>query len=384
MRVLLIIVLLLLFSCGSGDFTGGATSESTNGIVVMTSSGEPAHGALAQVVEGAEWLHAIEADESPVSQELLADSVGVIYPSETNGYRAIYVRYGDESGVVSQTTDTLFLTKQVSIFGRSEGETVYITGTPYTSPVVNGTFQFDNVPLGRYSFYVKRSEKLLPTDIFNLTSDTVLDAVTAERLLFDDFQEGFDNSPLKPISSSLQWYLSSDSTCQTYKDSQWINLDPSEGGSSDVSAEVVDGAVKVLAYLGKKAQYPYAGIGIGIRGKSNSSGYDLSDMSSVLIRARGTGISRFSLKSKSIIDAELSPHGYEMELTTDWQNFEIHVDSLHLLASDKEHEAMYQWSLVSSDIMHLQFLWRSANNVTDSSYWIEIDYIYFNGVRTPF
>lgn len=382
--IVLLVLLLLLVGCSSDDLSGGATSESTNGIVVMSSIGTPVSGARVRIVDGSTWLYSVFNRESPVVEELISSGSGEVFPEKTAGFRTIFGEHGDESGLLSGDGDTLYLQKSVTLSGRATGDSVFVTGTPFSTVINNGTFSFTYLPRGRFSFYVKNGQELLPSAGVTLSKDTVIDVSGEKRLLFDDFERGFASGPLKAISTSLQWYLTSDSASFSFRDSLWIESSPSKQGNSDISAEALDGMVKISCFLGAAAAYPYAGIGVGIRGPSNESGYDLSGVSSISVRARGTGVARMSLQGRENKENGVTPHGYELSLTTSWQVFDIPVASLTLLPSDNQLESIYPWSRVSSDIVHLQFLWRSAVNSTDSDYWIEIDEIWFEGISVPF
>ncbi len=384
MKYIFLTALLFFISCSDSVGDGGATVDVTNGIMVISSLGLPAAGSTAEVIDGALWHELIESGVSPVVDTITANEDGLLIPGSTIGSRSIFISYGTEVGIIHGNVDTVYLEEAITLKGSAEGEKIFFAGTPYSAEINNDSFIIAGIPTDLYSPYIKISDSILPSARIKISGDSTINPISENRLLFDDFKGGFANNPLRAVSSGVFWYLTSDSTKMGYINNEWVSKNEISTGNSDISAEELDEKIKTILFLGNKTNSAFAGIGATVRGTSATDGFNLSEMTSVSMRIRGTGITYFSLKTKQNIELNISSYGKTLDLDSTWQDIEIPVDSLSLSAEDSTYEISHPWSTVSKDVQHIQFMWNSNNNMSDSSYWMEVDTIFFNGITKPF
>ncbi len=382
-RVLTIIITFLTVSCSSGNFAGGTSTETTNGVVILTSTGMRASEAFVSVVDGSGWLDSIDRDRSPVVEEGFASESGWVYLRETKGTRTVRVVYGDQSAIASGDQDTIWLSKSVSLHGTAYGtDSVRIGGTDLVAPVENGSFRFESVPMGLITLY-KQSFSGVENGTVIQTRDTAVshDLINASSdILFDDFAGGFDLNPIHPITEGVSWYTFCDSIHKSYHNGVWIKDSLSyHNGNSTISAQSNSKTATLQILLGTATTYPYAGL--GARLGNRTKGFDLSRLSRISLRIRGTGTVRFRFGSAMTDSLEIAGYSFAIPLDQNWKTVTIPVDSLHLDPKDSLIELANPWRSGSADIRRMEFLYRGTENAINSVNSCEIDEIWFDRLK---
>ncbi len=379
--------MITLWGCSQTKLAGGTGTETTNGIVVLTSGGVPAENAQVTIIDGATWYDSISIGVSPSVESLTVSQTGIIEPTTTVGTRTVQVQWADEVAIVEGDCDTIITSEGRTIRGYATGfESVYLGGTEFKAEIIGETFVVTNIPDGIYSLWCKADSTITLQERAIVESDTeiAIDEISTGSLLFDDFTGGFSHNPLETVSKGVLWYTVSDSLNHSLKDDIWIETNSNAQGNSSISALELDGAVRTNIFLGSRVPYPYAGIGVSLFGSSFQDGYDLSDMDSISIRIRGSGTTHLFLESEQLTELGSSHYGYAIDLTESWESVAVSVNDLHLLSKDIHYESIYPWSTEASNINRMEFLWRGEENSTDKNYWMEIDEIRFIGITFPY
>lgn len=384
MKILIIFLATLLAGCSGTDVAGGTGTETTNGMVILTSTGAPAENGVAYHIDPTQWIQSISKGVSPVKDSSTIGSNGII--SHNSNDEIIEIRWGDESAVVTEERDTVILSKGNTLRGTAPGASnIYVAGTSFNAKIENDSFSINGVPHGTYAIWINSSELSQSRERVNVSVDQSPVTVTgSSSLLFEDFRGGFDNNPLTGVIKGVQWYLVSDGSSGVYKKGEWIWSENSQGGSSRVSTELTDETVRTDVFLGSSFSFPFAGIGVSLFGETYQTGFDLTAMDTISLRLRGEGTLELALESELLDQQDLSHYRSEIPLQSSWATVKIPVESLHLLPKDSGKENSFPWSNCAVNIKRLEFLWRSQNNETDQNYWIEIDEIRFNNVTLPF
>lgn len=377
------------YGCSNdSDLTGGTGTEVTNGIVILSSAGDPVVNAEVKIIDGGLWCESVTTNTSPVVEILFTDSIGKVYPDITFGTQTIQVNCNSGRAIVEQPGDTVTLTTAIkTIKGYAPGkEKIIIGGTDISGTVlVNDSFTIDNLPLGIYSFFnVQNSElSLVSRTDLNIDSIINIDPKSDSILLFEDFGGGYDKNPLTPVSSGVLWYTISDSQNHVYKNGIWEVSNIVNSGNSSIIPSDSLGVMRQDIYLGDKGNNPYVGVGVALFGKDFQTGYDLSELTAIHIKIRGTGTIKLFLESSFNDSSGISHYNKEIILSSTWQEMRIPIEDLHLLPKDASLETSHPWISGASEIKRMEFIIRSDENSTNSSYWIEIDEIRFENVKLP-
>lgn len=382
MKIFLLLVLLLFLSCS--DQAGGTGTETTNGFVAL-SDGSPAAGAIVRVRKSSQWYEAISKGESTLLDSVVCNEqgfydFGILY-DESHIYE---VTHGDESTLEAlQIKDTLHLKQSVTLSGTvpTGVTTVLLGGTDYTATVVQDSFHFTSLPRGYFPlFYQEPTGVSLASGIWIDQEDELFTPVDHSGLLLNDFVAGFDRSPMDYVTNILYWYTYSDSCSRTYKDGLWEIKSLSEhGGSSSVALSSDKESMILDVTLGDKWDYPFGGVGAVLL--KNGNGYNLEKMDTLKFRARGSGVFRMALESKILDTVSDTHYGTLCTLTTDWKEYLVPVDELHIYNKDSVHSITHPWSSVAKEINRLECGFLHVQNKVEQELHLELDWIVFGGLK---
>jgi len=376
----------VLTSCSSGNFAGGTSTETTNGIVILTSSGMPASGARISVVDGSHWIDSIVHHRSPVLEKSITNESGHVWVKQTTGTRTVRVEFGDQSAIISGDCDTIVLTKSMTLKGTAFGtDSVRIGGTDLVVPVKNdGSFRIESVPEGYLTLF-RETVFGIENGITVSTEDTTVthDLIqNGSGLLFENFSGGFDLNPISPISGGVHWYTFCDSIHKSYHQGFWkVDSLSSHNGNSLISANAENGVARQEILLGSGTTYPYAGLGAELG--NSGRGFNLTDLSAVTVRIRGNGTVRIRLSSALLDSLNISGYSAKIAVDSNWNTVRIPLDSFHLDTKDSTAEQLYPWTSGVSNIRRIELFSRGTENVINSEIWFEIDEIKWEGVDFP-
>lgn len=386
MKRLLLSSALLIAGCSNGDIAGGTGTETTNGIVVITSAGVPASNGTVYSIDPTRWYSNSSEGVSPVEDSVVIPENGVLFSGGVPENRTLQIRWNDESAVVTEQRDTVFLTPGKTVRGVAPtGSRILIGGTAFQAEISGDSFEIAGVPDGTYSLWIDQSGLKAVEQRISIDDSTEIDTLPlSENLLFEDFAQGFTNNPLSSISTGVQWYMVTDRESKVFKDGLWNESIHNTEGSSTISASETDDAVYIDGYLGTGADAPYLCLGVSLFGKDFQTGYNLESMDSVHLKIRGNGVLDVALETALIDSVGVSHYRAEISLNSSWSEIAVPVSDLKLLEKDASYESIYPWSSCANNVKRLEFLWRAPNNSVPGNYWMEIDEIRFGNVTFPF
>lgn len=365
------------------DTSGGA--ETTNGFVVITSNGTPISGADVQFVSNSEWLSHIESGNSPVIETAVSDEAGFVnVPAELQDY-SVQVVSGNEAVLFKNRPDTVQLSPLRTVSGTLSGSGVlYVAESNWKTVLDAGAFSL-NVPDGVYSLvYESGDERSVASTIVveNDTSDVQLES-NRSGVLFDDFNGGFSHNTLGDVLDTTWWYTFSDSVRYIFREGAWaFNGISSHNGGSSLVPSMEEGVFSVKVVLSDNASTPFAGIGASVYSEK-PYGYDLTEMTQLNLRARGTGEVQVSLECDSLDSLGSSQYHVDITLRENWEEIRIPVDQFKLNSKDSTVEQAFPWSSAAENIRNIEFIFRASSNSINDTLSLEIDNIVFEGSSLP-
>lgn len=396
MRILIAFLGMLLISCGP-EITGGTSTETTNGTPIVSTQGEPVINAMALIINNSDWFGNVNDGVNPVIDTLYSDSSGIIHFYDLNDtFQTIQVQHKNEVAIVKEDVDTIVLKKGKKLSGYAPGsERIYIGGTALsTTTQTNDSFYIENVPEGAYSLF-GRADRFLP-----MISRTQVDSINQiyvkntndTSVLIDDFLGGFTGNPLAAVTGAFYWYTFSDYEAGSYSKNGWKFVVKDDArGKSTVTPSASEGMVKFTIFLSDSGPSPYGGVGTILYADSTRRGYDLKGMSGVRIKIRGTGTVLLSLKTEKIDSLNalegmpnISPYHVKLPLTEVMIDTTIQISDFHLNPEDSLHELQIPLVEGIQEVKKMQINYRERENLADSTYWFEVDEVWFNGVELPF
>lgn len=392
MRIVIFLILLLLFCSNDSNISGGTSTETTNGITIISSTQTAVNNAIVLIIDKSRWYERILNGESPVTDTLHSDETGFVQLDSNMSTQAVQIIYKDESAILYNQTDTVILSKGNNLCGRANGNTnIYISGTAYSAESQsNDSFYIENVPSGIYSLYSDYQNSLPQFSRIKLDTVESIQIINEDTsLLFDDFLGGFDGNPLASVTSGLYWYTFSDYKNSHYSNSQWTFTNEDGTGKSTVTPQALDGKVRFDIFLDSTSDGSYAGMGASVQGSSKYVGYNLSDMSGFRLKMNGTGTIAFFFKSVLVdsVNEELSDKISHYHVKIDLEEIPIdttfQISDLHMETEDIQEEKLYPWSECSKNIKVIQINYRTKENEGNKDYWFELDEIRFIGVNLP-
>lgn len=400
MRQLLLLlgILLLINSCGSPS--SGTATETSNTFVVLTQSGTKARNVQLLVVENNNWYSNVINGNSPILDTLFTDSLGVITIDSVYRNETFQISSGQEALILDgipdnqlNEVDTVRLFEGSTIKGITLGsKSLFLSGTAYEPVILGDSFYIDNVPPGTYTLYGEETQSLPLVSRVHIDTINNVSVVESEAnsLLFEDFLGGFDNNPLKHITTNLRWYLFTDSFTAFYKNGDWDKNDnQGSPGNSTITPSATNGKARFDVYLGDKYGSPFAGVGAIFNGSSWDEGYDLTGMTGLQVSLSGTGKLFIEFESAiidSINDAngsKISDYKFVLDLPSTPVDTVIKISDFHLPDGEESYESLYPLNTMLHDIKNIDFIIRGKENSVDANYWFEIDEIIFQGVTTP-
>ncbi len=185
--------------------------------------------------------------------------------------------------------------------------------------------------------------KILAVGLMSAAALYAVDVDLTAPVFIDDFDDAYEDAPNqntisaaygiiayggKPWLGNGYWYSFQDAEGSTVKnaDGEQIEAEVNE------ASMVVDGALHVSLTTSTSAnEYPYAGIGCVLAGAGADGEYwDLSKVTAVTLKAKGSGTVRMHFETKDIADmgADWGWYGKVIELTSAWTTVNIPVAQL--------------------------------------------------------
>lgn len=384
LRILLLLSCLLFF-VGCSDTAGGSGTETTNGYVAL-SDGTPAAGAIIKARTSSLWYKSLLESTVTVFDSVICDDKGFYdFGDLLESNVSLEITHGTEALMLSVIPDTTVVLKpSVSISGTVAPtiSEVYLSGSDIFTSAKNGTYTLESVPQGDYGlFYKDSSANYAVSQMVQVAgSSTDLDVTLSTGVLFQDFSSGFDRSPLEYVCGGNGWYTFSDSVGLMYEQGEWKQKElSSHNGNTTCTPQVSNGILDFSARLGTKALNIFAGLGVAVW-DGKVGGYNLSNMSAIRFRVKGTGVADISLESENLPDTS-SQYRVTCTLTTDWKEYTITVDDFHMMDKDSLIEKANPWSSVSKEINRIEFLFQGSKNDAEKDLQLQMDYFYFEGMQ---
>ena len=397
-RAILLIGLWLAGCTPSHDTAGGTATETTNGMVVVCRAGVPVAGAVAYVIDNRFWFDRVQSGSSPVIDTLTSDSTGRIHsPIPLMPYHTLQIQLDNEAAIVLGHLDTINLTPGHRLAGVLRGgSSAVVAGTAlYATSITADSYVIDNVPEGTYTIYVRDGTNLHMDSRVHFESGLPIQAEIADTtsLLVDDFLGGFDGNPLAAAGGCFSWYTFSDYRGYSHAQGRW-NLESDTGiGNSTVTPSAGAGAIRCDISAGSRLTEWYAGLGASFLADSGSRGLDLSSLSGIRLKVRGSGSLMLSLKTAKLDSLNANATGaYEyvvpyhaiITLRDTMIDTLIPITNFHLDFEDYATSLTIPWASCADNVNTMQLSFRSRDNDTSLTYWFALDEIRFEGVSLPF
>ncbi len=391
--LILPILLSFLFCSNDSNIAGGTSTETTNGIVVLSNAGMPAINAVALIIDKSNWYNTTILGESPIIDTFYSDINGFIAIPESLSSKGVLINYGDETTLLSRMSDTTTLKAGHRLTGSAKGNSkIHLGGSPFTTIAQdNDSFHIDNVPEGTYSLFTETSNELSLFSRINFKQNESIQVVENDTsLLFDDFLGGLSGNPLDMVTKGVSWYLISNNINKLFVNGDWKESEGIEDtGQSTINATEYFGSVRFDINFQSSTVGSYAGVRANLEGTSESGGYDLTSMSGFKLKINGTGTIVISFKS-ALIDSlnkslqDTIPH-YQVSLNLNEKPIDttFMVNNFQMDPINQLDKNNYLWSDCSKNIIAIEFKYSAAENQVNTDYWFELDEIRFDGVKLP-
>lgn len=124
-------------------------------------------------------------------------------------------------------------------------------------------------------------------------------------------------------------------------------------------------------------EYPYAGIGCVLGGKADGNYYDLSKMTAVSLKVKGSGTVRMHFETEDIAEAgyDWGWYGYVIELTSDWSPVNIPISKLVPEAESEPAKDKWTWAHGKTAVNKISFQAKNGDDVE-----LHVDDIKFEGM----
>jgi len=358
--MLILYALLMSISCSNDNIAGGNSSETTNA-KIYACNGLPAASAKVRLIDAQNWTYLVSRNNSPVLDSSITDENGNVtfdkLPAELCNLQidhdcsGIVIRNFSNYGKVIGKSDSIKLLKYATVQGSCTStdtslNTVQFEGTVYSAPV-NTTKQFtlSKIAPGKYPFIFRSASGAF--DIINAKTLSESQVLTVDKIpvdftqyVIDDFEDG-DSITIPGQITGAYWYgfydgLSSltKTICNCgeehgYVLSASITLQPNICGS-------------------------WGGIGAFLDNKHTE--WDLSSISSISFKAKGSGTFRVSIESAKIDSISTWPHfGFIFSPDSNWTTYEIPVDSLALVKNTTVYKSGITWAEAAKRIVRIEF-----------------------------
>ncbi len=208
-------------------------------------------------------------------------------------------------------------------------------------------------------------------------------------VILDDFSDTYGGAPnqcnigeVYGMSSGGQaytgggyWYMFADKNGSVVANQEG---DPIVSGSNE-STMVPDSSLYVkLSTSSSTEQYPYAGVGCLLADTGKTGQYlDLSKMTAVSMKVKGTGKVRMHFETKDIASKgyDWGWYGYEITLSSSWKEISIPVSNLTPEKDSDPAKNSMAWSTGKSAVNKFSFQVKGGNDAE-----LELDDIKFVGV----
>lgn len=395
----------MYISCGINPQAGGSGTETVNTFAYLEDI--PAEGAIVSVIYPESWLDSIRNSNSPTILQDTCDEKGRINLQVPEGEHSFNLQIDySEAGLFLQSVtaaridgDTLFLLPYISYSGtldsvNGEISNMYLSGSTYrTSLSGDGTFKFCDIAPGAYTVVGgDGGSQVAVCGAVTLSDGEQAGAMALNsafnRLLIENFESGFGPTTVGGIAPELWWYTFSDGGMLSWNRSfdTWLWM-PLGDGNSYTDATLIPGengdgsALQFTAVLDSTMLLPFGTAGIFFKDFSDE-GIDLSAMTGISMRVRGTGTVRVRLVSAgldSVFPEYTSSYCYPLTLPAAWQQVTIPVDSLIILEPVRFPD-LYPWSSESERILRIEFEFSGRENPVEDTLRLICDDLFFNGV----
>ncbi|MDG5816561.1 hypothetical protein QA601_15800 [Chitinispirillales bacterium ANBcel5] len=367
------VLLLGAFNCTSN--VAGTASETTNGISAKVSmpDGSVAKNATVKIIDNKNWLRRKKEGNSVVIHRAHTDNSGFFNIDSidlshfnlqiicTNSVhfvtnaQQVYELNSDRNHITLQ--EGLELSGEISIDTENPGS-LYLFGTDFSSHIdEHNHFSFPALPHSQFTPVVEfgspiqRSYTVAPP----VQTDPYITTVTIESrsnsILVDNFNDQSPTSFLHGILGNSYWYVvSDDQGSMVLPESIYDNFAtafvPTDRAGEDGYILDVEFSIN-QDYFERFALF---GVDLGIE---NSSMYhNLSDMTGLSFRAKGSGIITVQFITKSGETATI-PYTHEttIELNQEWSDFTVSVAELF-----PNHENGVTWQEASHEVKGFSFL----------------------------
>lgn len=392
---------MVLIGCGDGRKLAGATSETTNGDIkasVTLSDGTPAARVRVLVVDDSLWLTKVIDGRSVILDSAVTDDSGRFALTLPVGKRCnLQIDVGGE-GLFLRGLNALADTSKsaprrdfrLTPFGALSGtvrsvsgmpEALRLAGTAYATPVSgDGLYAFAGVAAGSFPVVaaVYHSEVLRPAmarTVEVISGDTALNQdfqVGVDRILVDDFEQGWKQTALGRLIGGGFWFT---------------NSDVISGGNSSSEVTVVSdtaayigSSVHVQHNLGRTLTYPFATLAfpLGPRGKP----YDLTGLQAISFWAKGEGsiMVRFSSNAVFRLYADSVHFAYTYALTPEWSLVTVPVDSLRVPDNAPAALKAWSWTRAAKEVTTIDFKASRPSSLPGDTVRFYLDEVYLEGM----
>lgn len=394
---LLSILMFLFMACSDTQVAGGTGTETTNGIVILSSNNSLVSARIV-AIEKSNWLNSSLNNDFSQNKVLQSDLDGItiLYDLDSINSHYLYITCDSlgESIILKdyRNQDTVVLQKNTFIRGaNSSANRVAVLGTDIVQQIDSaGNFQLSNIPPGTHDLvFFNQTDVVYNTRVATSDDSTYDFSENQEhQVLLNDFNYGIKKSPLELYGFVNVFYeFKNDSSIidrSTYcnNDSCDYTLDNSEES---------DGYMHVVSNLSQQDDAgAWAGTGFYCVSFDSVFSYmNAEDLDSVKIVARGQGILRLSLETSGIehyndSNTIIDFYSANINLNTEWTEHIISVNDFHL----HENDSIFipQFPLVSelNELIRIEFIFSSGDSNTESDYWFDIDELSFFGVHKLF
>jgi hypothetical protein len=396
--------ILSMGGCSKGKELAGATSETTSGeaikAAVTFSDGTVAARVKVLIVEDSLWLSNVIDGKSPVLDSAVTDDKGRFTLALPKGRRCnLQIDRGGEgfflrgAAVLADTAAgapvrSIKLAPAAAFSGTvtadsGSAESLRLSGSTYSSTVgTDGGYAFAGVAEGTFPVVadVHHGESRLPA----MARAIVLEAgdnltgrdfqVGLNRILIDDFDQGFDRTALGGLVGGGKWYRTTDA--------------PAGGNSSSEAAEISDSGafagISVQARLGLGADLgrPYAMIGFFFGQAAQGRVYDLTDAHTLSFWAKGSGIINVRFTSQAVRRLYLdSAHFTHIQpLTPAWTRYDIMLDSLKPTPNAPAALKAWTWKEAAKEMTAIDFKASYPSSTSGDTILLNLDDVRLLGV----
>lgn len=189
-------------------------------------------------------------------------------------------------------------------------------------------------------------------------------------VVLDDFNDGYGDAPNqntigaaygiisqggKPWLGGGYWYFFQDNNGSSVTNSAKEQIVAATNEASMVPDSTLYVNLKTSPV--DSTLYPYAGVGCVLAGPGNGNYLDLSKMTAVSLKVKGTGTVRMHFETKDIADSlyDWGWYGYIINLTSSWTTINIPVASLVPELYSKPANNKWTWAHGKSAVNKLAF-----------------------------